>query len=135
MKENTVRSLVLQGRQDLNAPELAQSLETLVSNWSNLQKKVDTKAAFYKDIYTLHEELKSKDNKVNLFRSSNFEFLLDLLHQENVWLDTLQNKIFSSTNNGADAEEISEELDVRFLECILYETKIVFLFSDTRTLC
>jgi hypothetical protein len=40
-------------------PELAQSLETLVSNWSNLQKKVDTKAAFYTDIYTLHEELKS----------------------------------------------------------------------------
>ncbi len=64
LKENTVRNLVLQGRQDLNtpstaAPELAQSLETLVSNWSNLQKKVDTKAAFYTDIYTLHEELKS----------------------------------------------------------------------------
>lgn len=40
-------------------PELAQSLETLVSNWSNLQKKVDTKAVFYTDIYTLHEDLKS----------------------------------------------------------------------------
>jgi hypothetical protein len=38
---------------------------------------------------------------------------LDLLHQENVWLDTLQNKVFSSSNNGADAEEISEELDVK----------------------
>ncbi|CAF1587705.1 unnamed protein product [Rotaria magnacalcarata] len=98
LKENIVRNLVLQGRQDLNlpsssAPELAQSLETLVSNWTNLQKKVDTKVLFYTDIYTLHEELKN------------------LLHQENVWLDTLQNKIFSSTNNGADAEEISEELD------------------------
>ncbi|CAF3292012.1 unnamed protein product [Rotaria socialis] len=98
LKENIVRNLVLHGRQDLNlpsssAPELAQSLETLVSNWTNLQKKVDTKVVFYTDIYTLHEELKN------------------LLHQENVWLDTLQNKIFSSTNNGADAEEISEELD------------------------
>jgi hypothetical protein len=41
------------------SPELAQSLETLVSNWSNLQKKVDTKVLFYTDIYTLHEELKS----------------------------------------------------------------------------
>lgn len=63
LKEQTVRNLVLQGRQDLNvpsaaAPELAQSLETLVSNWSNLQKKVDTKVAFYADIYSLHEELK-----------------------------------------------------------------------------
>ncbi|CAF3672349.1 unnamed protein product [Rotaria sordida] len=94
LKENIVRNLVLQGRQDLSgAPELAQSLETLVSNWSNLQKKVDTKVVFYTDIYTLHEELKN------------------LLHQENVWLDTLQNKIFSSSNDGADAEEISEELD------------------------
>lgn len=74
-------------------PDLAQSLETLVSNWSNLQKKVDTKATFYTDIYALHEDLKN------------------ILHQENVWLDALQNKVFSSANNGADAEEISEELD------------------------
>ncbi|CAF4861262.1 unnamed protein product, partial [Rotaria sp. Silwood1] len=94
LKENIVRNLVLQGRQDLTgAPELAQSLETLVSNWSNLQKKVDTKVVFYTDIYTLHEDLKH------------------LLHQENVWLDTLQNRVFSSSNDGADAEEISEELD------------------------
>ncbi|CAF4320996.1 unnamed protein product, partial [Rotaria sp. Silwood2] len=94
LKENIVRNLVLQGRQDLSgAPELAQSLETLVSNWSNLQKKVDTKVGFYNDIYALHEDLKN------------------LLHQENVWLDTLQNKVFSSSNDGADAEEISEELD------------------------
>lgn len=59
-----MQNLVIQGRQDLAAPsvappDLAQSLETLVSNWSNLQKKVDTKVAFYTDIYALHEELKS----------------------------------------------------------------------------
>ena len=64
-KEHTVRNLVQQGRHDINSssggtPELAQQLETLVSNWGNLQKKVDTKVAFYGDIYTLHEELKSK---------------------------------------------------------------------------
>lgn len=41
-----------------------------------------------------------------------FLFRLDLLHQENVWLDTLQTRIFSSATDGADAEEISEELDV-----------------------
>lgn len=60
-----MRNLLQQGRHDLNSssggtPELAQQLETLVSNWGNLQKKVDTKVAFYADIYTLHEELKSK---------------------------------------------------------------------------
>ncbi|CAF1402030.1 unnamed protein product [Adineta steineri] len=98
LKEHTVRNLVLQGRQDLNnpspsAPELAQNLETLISNYTNLQKKVDTKVMFYTDIHELHEDLKN------------------LLHQENVWLDGLQNKVFSSSNNGADAEEISEELD------------------------
>jgi hypothetical protein len=75
LKENTVRNLVLQGRQDLNAPELAQSLENLVSNWSNLQKKVDTKAAFYKDIYTLHEELKSNNDRDYLYSFiGNFHF-------------------------------------------------------------
>jgi len=83
LKENIVRNLVLQGRQDLNnpstaVPDLAQSLETLVSNWSNLQKKVDTKATFYTDIYALHEDLK------------------DLLQEENLWLDNLQNKIYST---------------------------------------
>jgi len=75
LKENIVRNLVLQGRQDLNnpstaVPDLAQSLETLVSNWSNLQKKVDTKATFYTDIYALHEDLKSnrvkQENKMQI---------------------------------------------------------------------
>ena len=56
--------MVFQDRQDLNIPsaapsELSQNLETLVSNWSNLQKKVDTKVIFYTDIHTLYEELKS----------------------------------------------------------------------------
>ena len=50
-----------------------------------------------------------------------------MLHQENVWLDTLQNKVFSSSNNGADAEEISEELDVRKIEIFILEKKS-FLF-------
>lgn len=116
----------MQGRQDLtnssaaSTAELAQSLETLVSNWANLQKKVDTKVAFYTDIHTLHEDLKSKvkskkDSSLSLSVSSSSSFLssrLDILHVENVWLDALQNHVYSSSNNGADAEEISEELDV-----------------------
>lgn len=116
--------MVIQGRQDLNAPsvavpELAQSLETLVSNWSNLQKKVDTKVLFYTDIYALHEDLRSNDLHERILSIHQISLLLDLLHQENVWLDTLQNRIFSSSNSGADAEEISEELDVSFSIVIL----------------
>jgi len=38
--------------------------------------------------------------------------LKDLLQEENLWLDNLQNKIYSTTSGGADAEETSEELDV-----------------------
>jgi formyltetrahydrofolate hydrolase len=114
---------VLQGRQDLNTSstsstaELALSLETLVSNWSNLQKKVDTKVSFYTDIHTLHEDLKSTrsiDMLIDIVRMRSSCLHVDLLHQENVWLDSLQNKIYSSINNGADAEEIAEELDVKY---------------------
>jgi hypothetical protein len=77
LKENLVRNLVLQGRQDLNvpssaSPELAQSLETLVSNWTNLQKKVDTKVIFYTDIYALHEELKSNKQTTKILYKSRF---------------------------------------------------------------
>jgi len=59
---------------------------------------------------------------------------LDILHQENVWLDALQNKVFSSANNGADAEEISEELDVRFERIGLIQNKSMFFYVDTRTI-
>lgn len=97
IKEYTVRTLVDQTRHELTqstSPELTHSLESLITNWSNLQKKVDNKLAFYSDVYKLHEELK------------------DLLQEENLWLDNLQNKIYSTTSGGADAEETSEELDV-----------------------
>ncbi len=57
-----------------------------------------------------------------------FFFRLDLLHQENVWLDTLQNKVFSSSNSGADAEEIAEELDVKFLIKNFANIKNSYLF-------
>lgn len=132
LKESVVRNLVLQGRQDLNtpstsAPDLAQSLETLVSNWSNLQKKVDTKVAFYTDIFTAHEELKS-----NLIHKIKIKiqkiFFLDILHQENVWLDTLQNRVFTTSNNGADAEEISEELDVKSINIKSEHNSYYFCF-------
>ncbi len=61
LKEYTVRTLVDQARHDISqssSPELSHSLDTLISNWSSLQKKVDQKLAFYTDIYKLHEELK-----------------------------------------------------------------------------
>lgn len=41
---------------------------------------------------------------------------VDLLHHENAWLDTLQNKIYATAHTGADAEETSEELDVNLKE-------------------
>ncbi|CAF1590315.1 unnamed protein product, partial [Adineta ricciae] len=96
LKEYTVRTLVEQTRHDLAqspSPELAQQLDTLISNWSGLQKKVDTKVTYYSDVYKLHEELK------------------ELLTRENIWLDSLQNRIYSTSNSGADAEDASEELD------------------------
>ncbi|CAF3670938.1 unnamed protein product [Adineta steineri] len=103
LKEYTVRTLVEQARHDISqnsSPELAQSLETLISNWSTLQKKVDTKVIFYSDIYKLHEELK------------------DLLYRENIWLDTLQNRIYAQSHAGVDAEETAEELETieRFIK-------------------
>jgi hypothetical protein len=36
----------------------------------------------------------------------------ELIHQENVWLEKVQEKL-NSSKIGADAEEISEEYDVR----------------------
>jgi hypothetical protein len=56
-----VRTLVDQARHDISqssSPELAHSVETLISSWSTLQKKVDTKGASYTELYKLHEELK-----------------------------------------------------------------------------
>ena len=107
LKEYTVRSLVDQARQDIN--QSSQGLENLISNWSNLQKKVDAKVAFYTDLYRLHEELKSRLVRVKahatLVRSG-------LLQEENIWLDQLQNRIYTTTSSSADAGEIAEELEV-----------------------
>ncbi|CAM2708186.1 unnamed protein product [Rotaria socialis] len=101
-KEHTLRTLIDRNRQDGTQPslELTQYLDTLVSNWSSLQKKVDTKISLYSELYKLHEELK------------------ELLYQENVWLDALQNRIFTPVNHNADAQEASEELDTieRFIK-------------------
>lgn len=38
-------------------------------------------------------------------------FFLELLHQENTWLNKVQEKL-NSSKLGGDAEELSEELDV-----------------------
>lgn len=56
LKEHSVRHLVDQIRQD--GSQSSQSAENLVSSWSNLQKKVDTKVSFYTDLFRLHEEFK-----------------------------------------------------------------------------
>lgn len=45
-------------------------------------------------------------------------FLLELIHQENQWLEKVQDKL-NSSKVGADAEEISEEYDVRNLKNLL----------------
>ncbi|CAF3539694.1 unnamed protein product [Rotaria sordida] len=102
IKEHTVRTLVDQTRHDISqsSAELSQQIETLVSNWTNLQKRVDSKVIFYTDLYKLYEELK------------------DLLYHENIWLDTLQNRIYTTGNTNVDLEDASEELDSleRFLK-------------------
>ena len=108
LKEHSVRLLVDQIRQDSN--QSSQSAEILVSNWSNLQKKVDTKVTFYNDLFRLHEELKGTRRAFRRRRERSSR--VDLLQRENIWLDQLQTKIYATVSNGADAEEISEELDV-----------------------
>lgn len=40
------------------------------------------------------------------------DLTVELIHQENVWLEKVQEKL-NSSKIGADAEEISEEYDVR----------------------
>lgn len=98
IRETSVRALVDQLRQDSNQP--SQQIDHLVSIWSSLQKKIDVKVTFYTDALRMHDELR------------------ELLQRENIWLDQLQTKIFNSSSHGADAEEISEELDglERFLK-------------------
>lgn len=113
LKEYTVRTLVDQARQDVthsSSSELIHSLDTLISNWSSLQKKADQKLAFYSDSHQLNEELRGME--YFLRSQTNIACCLDLLRQENHWLDTLQNKIYGNTYTSADAEETSEELDV-----------------------
>ena len=124
-----------QARHDISqssASELSHSLDTLVSNWSSLQKKADQKLGFYTDVHKLHEELKGicpmKD-----FRSTNFFFPADLLQRENVWLDTLQNQIYASAHTSADAEETSEELDVSSKEISLRSNFLRLGFLESRT--
>ena len=61
LKEYTVRTLVDQTRHDLtqsSSTEISHSLDTLISDWSSLQKKVDQKLAFYTDVHKLNEELR-----------------------------------------------------------------------------
>lgn len=114
LKEYTVRTLVDQARQDINqssAPELAHSLDTLITNWSSLQKRVDQKLAFYTDSHQLNEELRGTKSLPHI-PISHLNLISDLLRQENHWLDTLQNKIYGNSYASADAEETSEELDV-----------------------
>ncbi len=69
---------------------------------------------FYSDLHKLHEELKGIRKSFFFFVFIYKLYLLDLLHHENIWLDTLQNKIYTTATSGADAEETSEELDVNF---------------------
>ena len=49
---------------------------------------------------------------------------LELLTRENIWLDSLQNRIYSTSGSGADAEDASEELDVRKLFSLVILSKI-----------
>ena len=35
-------------------------IDNLITDWSNLQRKIDTKTAFYTDLYRTHEELKGE---------------------------------------------------------------------------
>ena len=42
----------------------------------------------------------------------------ELLHQENTWLEKVQQKL-NSSKIGADAEELSEELDVSLIEMLI----------------
>ena len=42
----------------------------------------------------------------------------ELLHQENTWLEKVQQKL-NSSKIGADAEELSEELDVSLIQMLI----------------
>ena len=59
-----MRTLVDQARQYVNqsssSSEIVQELDELITKWSNLQKKVETKVAIYTDLNKLYEELRGK---------------------------------------------------------------------------
>ena len=64
----------------------------LNTKWSNLNRKVEFKNSLFQQL----------DEYINELRH--------LLHQENTWLEKVQQKV-NSSRVGADAEELSEELD------------------------
>lgn len=54
-KEHSVRTLVEQIRQESTHSSAA--VDNLITNWSNLTKKVDGRTKFLSDVYRLYEEL------------------------------------------------------------------------------
>ena len=111
-----------------NVADLARNMMNLNTKWTNFYKKADAK---YKYIHELHEfidELKRKSSyflTTNMFEYERFYNFIELLEEERQWLDKVQSKV-NQTRIGADAEELSEELDVCFLFYINY---VLFLFK------
>lgn len=89
-----------------NINELARNLNNISTKWTSLNKKIDSKNRLFAQLSDIINELRQ------------------LLHQENSWLEKAQQKL-NSSKVGADAEELSEELDSleRFLKAHTHQTK------------
>lgn len=95
-KETAVKRVLDNGNEMLksstNVADLARNMININNKWSNLNRRVEFKNSLFTQL----------DEYINELRH--------LLHQENNWLEKVQQKI-SSSKVGADAEELSEELD------------------------
>ena len=95
-KETSVKRVLDNGNEMLknstNVADLARNMININNKWSNLNRRVEFKNSLFTQL----------DEYINELRH--------LLHQENNWLEKVQQKI-SSSKVGADAEELSEELD------------------------
>jgi dystrophin len=75
-----------------NVNELARNLMSINQKWSNLNKKIDVKNKLFAQLSDYINELRH------------------LLHEETSWLEKLEHKL-NAAKIGADAEELSEQLD------------------------
>lgn len=116
-----------------NVNELAKNMININTKWSNLNKRIDSKNRLFSQLAENINELRRMLIIIIIFFSlftflfNHFHLHLELLHQENTWLNKVQEKL-NSSKLGADAEELSEELDV---SCGLINShlEIIFLIS------